>query len=94
MCHEATTESTGGTYLQGHLHVTYDELVAEFGEPTHVDDGKTQVEWAMKFEDGVVATIYDWKTYDMPATTHWHVGGFTKDAHFHVVKALAPLQVS
>ena len=63
------------TSLQGYVETTYDTLVAVFGEPLRGGD-KTTVEWILKFEDGTVATIYDWKEYDTPMGEYdWHVGG-------------------
>jgi DNA-binding ferritin-like protein len=30
----------------------------------------------LEFEDGTVATIYDWKEYQTPmGLYHWHIGG-------------------
>ena len=45
-----------GTSGQGDLHADYTELVKAFGEPTSLSgDGKTQAEWHLTFEDGLVA---------------------------------------
>ena len=52
------TTNVGGTYLQGYIKATYEQLLKAFGEP-HDPDGdnyKTDVEWAFKFADGTVAT--------------------------------------
>ena len=68
-----------GTYLQGHITATYDELVKAFGEPEEGCD-KVMAEWNIKFADGTIATIYDWKNYHLKtaeSVTDWHVGGFT-----------------
>ena len=67
-----------GTHLQGNIYACYHELVAVFGEPESGGD-KTTVEWALKFEDGTVATIYDWKEYrvlEMNEKIEWHIGSF------------------
>lgn len=77
-----------GTCLQGTINTSYDRLVKLFGEPTRgeSDDGKVQVEWAMKFTDGTLATIYDWKENQVPeGVTEWHIGGHTKHALYNVI---------
>lgn len=62
-----------GTCLQGTINTSYDRLVDLFGEPTQLEaDGKVQVEWAVKFTDGTLATIYDWKEEKtVSAVTEW-----------------------
>ena len=63
------------TSLQGYVTTTYDTLVELFGEPMRGGD-KTTAEWVLKFSDGTVATIYDWKEYNTPMGLYdWHVGG-------------------
>jgi hypothetical protein len=57
--------------MPAYLH----QLIEVFGEPESGGD-KTTVEWCLAFEDGTVATIYDWKEYDTPTGLyHWHIGG-------------------
>jgi hypothetical protein len=69
-----------GTSLQGYVTAYYHELVEVFGEPEGGGD-KTTVEWALKFADGTVATIYDWKEYETPMGQYrWHIGGKSKQA--------------
>jgi len=61
------------TSLQGYMPARYEDLVAVFGEPEGGGD-KTTVEWCLAFEDGTVATIYDWKEYETPmGLYHWHI---------------------
>lgn len=61
--------------------VTYNDLVAAFGEPTVTGDiDKVQAMWMLEFEtpDGpAVTTIYDWKTGhdDVRSNTLWSIGG-------------------
>jgi hypothetical protein len=52
-----------GTELVGYLNCSYQELVDRFGKPLSAgfDDCKSDAEWHIKFEDGAVATIYNWK---------------------------------
>ena len=71
-----TTEAdVNMTSLQGYMQAYYHQLVEVFGEPECGGD-KTTVEWCLAFEDGTVATIYDWKEYETPmGLYHWHIGG-------------------
>jgi len=70
-----TDANINGTCLQGYVQVYYHELVEIFGKDEGGGD-KTTAEWRLLFEDGVVATIYDWKEYDTPTGNYaWHIGG-------------------
>jgi hypothetical protein len=78
-----------GTHLQGYVNTTYDNLVALFGNSLGSGDKTTQ-EWILEFDDGTVATIYDWKEYDTPMGRYdWHIGGTSKQAVALVNDALA-----
>ena len=77
----APTDSINGTCLQGYIETTYDELVSVFGEPTTFQGDKITAEWIIKFSDGTVASIYDWKQIETPMDYYpWHIGGFTQRA--------------
>lgn len=70
-----------GTYLQGYITVSYSDLVDVFGSPNISPSDKTTAEWVLKFEDGTIATIYDWKTGNTPLGPYaWHIGGHSKTA--------------
>jgi hypothetical protein len=70
-----------GTSLQGYIRAYYHQLVAVFGEPDMLGGDKTTAEWCLEFEDGTVATIYDWKECEIPMGLHrWHIGGRNYDA--------------
>ena len=76
-----------GTSLQGYMRATYAQLVERFGQPEGGGD-KTTVEWCLKFEDGTVATIYDWKEYETPMYEYdWHIGGKSERAVARVKSA-------
>jgi hypothetical protein len=73
-----------GTCLQGYVDTTYGALVAAFGKPTTGDEYKVDWEWVIEFDDGTVATIYNWKdgpnycgSEGLKASqiTDWHIGG-------------------
>jgi hypothetical protein len=77
-----------GTSLQGYVTAYYHELVEVFGEPDGGGD-KTTVEWCLDFEDGTVATIYDWKEYETPMGQYrWHIGGRNYNAVSAVISTL------
>lgn len=71
--------------LQGYVNTTYADLVACFGEPVaSYDDYKCDAEWNIKFADGVVVTIYNYKDgknycgedgLAVEDITDWHIGG-------------------
>ena len=73
---QAGWQAVDGTSLQGYMPATYEQLVERFGQPEGDAGDKTTVEWLLQFEDGTVATIYDWKEYSTPVGMyHWHIGG-------------------
>ena len=79
-----------GTHGQGTIHAKYNEIVRTFGEPTDMfDDYKSDAAWNIRFDNGIVATIYNWKngknylgrggtpTKDI---TLWSIGGNSSSA--------------
>ena len=90
--------TTGGiTSLQGHIDISYKELVKIFGESDCWDDYKTDAEWDIEFEDRTVATIYNYKTgknylgeegLSKEEIRDWHIGGRNKRAVELVHKAV------
>lgn len=86
--------NVNGTYLQGYVEATYEELIETFGEPERGDGDKTQVEWALDihdvYDDRVyTVTIYDWKTGLPPEEVkRWNVGGYNYHAADIVEAAL------
>ena len=83
-------EDTGGTYLQGHISTTYENIVSVLGKQHHNgDEYKTDAEWNIKFEDGTIATLYNWKNgknycgdegLDIEDITEWNIGGHSPRA--------------
>ena len=95
------TTNVGGTFLQGYIKASYEQLVKTFGEP-HDPDGdnyKTDVEWAFEFADGTIATLYNWKNgknylgeaegLELNDIYEWNVGGNSDKA---VAKLLEKLR--
>ena len=73
---------TNGSSLQGYIRTTYNDIVKVLGKPYYADDdNKVTAEWAIKFIDGPLATIYDWKEEQTPMGEYdWHIGGKSKNA--------------
>ena len=74
--------AANGTSLRGYVRTTHKILTKLLGEPLKgSSDGKTTCEWILEFEDGTVATIYDWKQKETPKDYfYWSVGGHTHKA--------------
>ena len=94
---------TAGSHLIGVVVASYDMIKTAFGNPCGAfDDYKSQVEWEIQFEDGTIATIYDWKEGDcyhgkgqgthFSKVTEWHIGGFNQMAEDRVLEVLASIQ--
>jgi hypothetical protein len=79
-----------GTCLQGYINTTYDNIVSKLGKQHHNgDDYKTDAEWNIKFEDGTIATLYNWKNglnycrdegLPLEDITEWNIGGHSPRA--------------
>lgn len=71
-----------GTSLQGYVTTTYDALVSLLGQPLKgSDDHKVTCEWILEFNNGDIATIYDWKVSSTPKNLYnWQIGGFNHKA--------------
>lgn len=77
-----------GSERFGFLTTTYNVLVELFGEPIK-RHWEIDVEWYIKFEDGTIATIYNYrngKNYlgkkgkAVEDIMHWNIGGFNSSA--------------
>jgi len=92
-------EGSASTWLQGRIDVEYAKLVKVFGEPiSKVDEYKSDAEWHILFEDGILATIYNYKDGKnylgdkgmlVKDITEWHIGGKT---HKSVINVLYQLE--
>lgn len=85
--HNTATIDYNFTSLQGYVDAKYDELVTLFGKPTNGDAYKVDAQWILKFEDGEIATIYNYKNgknYNgaeglaVEQIDNWHIGGHKK----------------
>ena len=86
--------NSGGTSRQGELDGYHrDDIEKVFGPPVYDEpspDGKVQMEWVIEFPDGTVATIYDYKQYDVATEDidYWSIGGHKPLAAYYVKKAM------
>ena len=99
---KAKRDDSNGTSLMGYVKCSYQHLIKRLGQPhlnCKVDsiDSKIDVEWILKFKDGTVSTLYNYKTgpnylgsdgTQVEQITIWHVGGFTDKSLFKIAKAL------
>ena len=86
--------NSGGTSRQGELDGYHrDDIEKVFGPPVYDEpspDGKVQMEWVIEFPDGTIATIYDYKQYDVATEDidYWSIGGHKPLAAYYVKKAM------
>lgn len=85
--------SIHNTCLQGIATIDYKTLVEIFGEPNYGPDmisrDKVSCEWDLEFEDGMIATIYDWhEEWTSYSTYPWHVGGHSQAAFQRIMKLI------
>ena len=90
---QADESLANGTSGQGSITATLRTLLKIFGQPNGQPSDKTTVEWVLQFENGTIATVYDWKRYElgtpeMDERTDWEVGGFDNDAYEQVRRAV------
>lgn len=87
--HNDTFIEVNGTHGQGQIPCSYTTLVKTFGEPFTAFMDKVDAEWTIRFEDGTVATIYNWKNgknymgaegLELSEIGIWNIGGFSKKA--------------
>ena len=85
---------SSGTSLKGYVTTTLAKLIDTFGQPEYYGEGdKVTVDFSILFDDGTVATIYDWKRYEMgtPALDEvfqYNIGGHSLQAVILVKQAL------
>lgn len=72
------------TSLKGSITTTYANLFQKYGEPCKSDVYKSDAEWIIEWEDGVIGTIYNWKNgknylgdrgKEVENITDWNIGG-------------------
>ena len=87
------SDNVMGTSLQEYVETSYRRLHKLFGEPIDQPDPyKVSTQWVLEWDDGAIATIYDYKetkTYDSYGPSvdvfrtrksyTWHIGGRSED---------------
>ena len=91
---QATDREICGSHLQGYTISTFQNIVDKLGNPhSNGDAYKVDVEWAFKFEDGTIATIYNYKNglnylgaegKRLMEMHNWNIGGHSERAVFLV----------
>jgi hypothetical protein len=67
-----------GCSYKGRITCDYFRLVESFGQPLKVND--REVNWVIRFEDGVVCNIYNWNHAGaIEDIEDWNVSGFEKN---------------
>lgn len=81
-----------GSHGLGSIVTTYQKLVDTFGKETFDWSGdlKSECYWTLLFNDGTIATIYDWKSnkrycgdikgISKDDNINWNIGGFSSKA--------------
>lgn len=83
MTHENCRIDIAHTSLIDRIEAGLDELIAVFGVPIPGTYNETECEWHIEFDDGVIATIYDY--YGQ----RWCVGGHGLDAVTRIEQLVA-----
>jgi hypothetical protein len=97
--HDSALEASG-TSLQGYIVTTRAKLINAFGKPNSYAEGdKVTLEWCLDFGGGVIATVYDWKRYELKTPQlneemTYHIGGLNQESVLMVKKALDEKKVT
>lgn len=77
------------TSKQGVINESYYFLTDVFGPQISRIDDITSALWEIEFDDGVIATIYDWDTGLTPfKNTQWNIGGYNWLSYSHVMDVI------
>lgn len=101
--HNTHDIDTNMSCLQGHITCPFSLLVNLFGEPVLGEMDKIDAMWAVQFDDGITATIYNWKNGiaycgslapEVEQITKWNIGGFDPAAVDHVKNILINREIA
>jgi hypothetical protein len=83
--HNEKDINISGTSLVEEIDASYEKLVEKFGDPDEGDAYKVDAMWKIEFEDGKVATIYNYKDgknyngdegLETTKIRDWYIGGY------------------
>ncbi len=79
-----------GTHLQGHINISFAELVKILGNPQEKNGEKVDAEWyVLSLDSKTTATVYNYKTgknylgddgLETKDIIEWNIGGHSRDA--------------
>ena len=87
--HNDVIIKTTGTSFRGDIRLDYYDILSRLGKPRDGDEYKIDVAWEIEFDDGTVATLYNWKNgrnycgedgLKPCQIDEWNIGGFKSDA--------------
>lgn len=87
--HNHKNINTNSSSFVGYIDIDYKTLVEKLGQPHNHEGYKTDAEWDIQFDDGTIATVYNWKDghnynngkgLNVEDIRDWHIGGFNKKA--------------
>ena len=93
--HTVAIEKNEDSYgRMGYLNESYSTLVEMFGQPDNPDKDmpviKTTALWNVLFNDGTLATIYNYKNDTPPEqNSFWHISGKSTKSVLRVIEAVA-----
>ena len=88
----------GQATLRGHLDADYNTICKFFGQPLDSDGYKIDAEWHVRFADGGIAVIYNYKNGkaylgesgpDVSEIEVWNIDGNSKEATSRVKNLLS-----
>jgi len=84
----ATPADTEDCIFQGYVYSSMKQLTELFGEPTlYPKTSRVKSEWCVKFDDGNLATVYDYEEAFLPTGPYeYHIAGSTPKAADYIKK--------
>ena len=89
--------------FKGQITCPFSLLITLFGQPEAGDGETSDAQWSIEFDDGVIATLYNWKngiSYggrlapQVEQITKWNIGGFDIAAVDHVKNILISQEIA
>lgn len=79
-------EKISGSFYVGQIDLSFLDIVRKLGPASAKSpDGKVKARWIIKFEDGTIASLYDWKSgTSIKDLSNWRIGGHSYLAMYYV----------